>query len=135
MQKDDNTFRQFDWWYFSKVDEKDDVYIPYYQPRTNKIEKFKPDFIFWLKKDSNYTILFIDPKGVEHADGQRKIDGYCRLFEVEENSVKFPKEFTFDELKIKIKLFLFTKDVNNVPENYRKYWFDNFESLRLKLES
>ncbi|MFN3605353.1 MAG: DEAD/DEAH box helicase family protein [Leptonema sp. (in: bacteria)] len=89
LKEENNFFKQFDWWYFSKIDETlDEVYIPYYQPKTNRIEKFKPDFIFWLKKGNDYTILFVDPKGTEYTDGYRKIDGYSRIFEEENNGKK-----------------------------------------------
>jgi len=30
---------------------------------------FYPDFIMWLKKDKKQTIVFIDPKGLEHTKG------------------------------------------------------------------
>jgi len=74
LQNENNFFKQFDWWFFSKIDETlDEVYIPYYNPKTNRIDKFKPDFIFWLKKANEYLILFIDPKGTEHTDAYRKI--------------------------------------------------------------
>lgn len=68
--------------FLSKIDETlDEVYIPYYRPKTNRTEKLKPDFIFWLKKGNDYTILFIDPKGTEYTDAYRKIDGYSKIFE------------------------------------------------------
>src|SRR5690606_6661684 len=77
LEKSDNKFKDFEWWFFSKLDESlDEVYIPYYNPILNKISKFKPDFIFWLKNGTDYTILFVDPKGTEHTSAYRKIDGY-----------------------------------------------------------
>jgi hypothetical protein len=43
---------------FIKIDETlDEVYIPYYDYADNSLKKFKPDFIFWLKKDNNYWQL------------------------------------------------------------------------------
>ncbi|MCD6283865.1 DEAD/DEAH box helicase family protein, partial [bacterium] len=70
MRKDNLFNKKFNWWLFSKLDETtDDVYIPWYNPKSNKIERFKPDFIFWLKekRSKNYYIVFIDPKGTEHT--------------------------------------------------------------------
>ena len=33
LAKEDNKFKEFDWWMFSKLDESlDEVYIPYYNP-------------------------------------------------------------------------------------------------------
>jgi len=42
LKTSDNVFSQFDWWMFSKLDETlDEVYIPYFNPKTNSIAKFK----------------------------------------------------------------------------------------------
>lgn len=126
IQQENNFFRQFDWWFFSKIDETlDEIYIPYYQPKTNRIEKFKPDFIFWLKKDSTYIILFIDPKGTEHTDGYRKIDGYKRIFE--DNNIL--KEFKHNEMIINVLLMLKTKSISDILEDYKNYWFDSFDNI------
>jgi len=84
LKTSDNVFSKFDWWMFSKLDETlDEVYIPYYNSKTNGISKFKPDFIFWMQKDNRYLILFIDPKGTEHTDAYRKIDGYSRSLKLQ----------------------------------------------------
>jgi len=112
----------FDWWLFSKIDEKlDKIYIPYYDPIVNKIREFYPDFIFWFKKGNNYHIAFVDPKGITHTEFMHKVDGYRRIFE--ENAR--PKIFNFENLKVTVTLHLFTEDVNLVGEGYKKYWFDN----------
>lgn len=127
-------FKEFDWWYFSKIDETlDEVYIPYYQPKTNRIEKFKPDFIFWLKKDKNYMILFIDPKGTEYADNYRKIHGYSRVFVFEKDNQKQPKVFSKEDFKIKTLLLFKVNDIKNVIDEYRRYCFDNLDELPSKV--
>ncbi|MEZ0322688.1 MAG: restriction endonuclease subunit R, partial [Hydrogenothermaceae bacterium] len=134
LKKEDNFFKKFDWWYFSKIDETlDSVYIPYYQPKTNRIEKFKPDFIFWLKKGNQYIILFVDPKGTEHTDAYRKIDGYSRIFEIEKNGQRRSKVFSYGEYNIETKLLLKTKDKAKVLNEYEKYWFDNLDDLMKKI--
>lgn len=126
LSKDDNLFKNFDWWYFSKIDHSlDEIYIPYYQPKTNRIEKFKPDFIFWLKKDNQYTILFIDPKGTEHTDAYRKIDGYRQIFQKE--------PYSHDSLNIKVKLLLRTDNLSKVANEYKDFWFDNIHTLKDKI--
>jgi superfamily II DNA or RNA helicase len=122
----DNLFKQCDWWFFSKIDETlDEVYIPYYNPKTNRIDKFKPDFIFWLKKGNEYTILFVDPKGTEHIDGYRKIDGFKTTFSK-------PK-YEYDNLNITVKLLLYTSDIRKAEEEYRDFWFDNLSEMLEKL--
>jgi hypothetical protein len=126
LTKDDNKFKKFDWWLFSKLDESlDEVYIPYYNPNVNKISRFYPDFIFWFKKGDNYFIVFVDPKGTEHTSAYRKIDGYTQLFE--ENGKE--KVFNYNGFKVRIKLLLRPEDVSKAPAEYRQYWFDNIEKM------
>jgi len=134
LQKDDNVFKNFDWWMFSKLDQTlDKVYIPYYNPKKNDIAKFMPDFVFWFQKGNDYTILFVDPKGTEHTDGYRKIDGYSKIFETAEEK-KTSKKYLFNGFNIKIKLLLKPRrGIAEVPENYRKYWFDNFKEFAVLL--
>lgn len=127
----DNKFKEFEWWLFSKLDESlDEVYIPYYNPQINDISHFKPDFIFWLKKGSDYFIVFIDPKGIEHRDPDRKIEGYKQIFEDDRGC---PKPFAHDRLQVRVFCFLWTSDVNKLPDGYREYWFDSFEKWLLRL--
>ncbi|MHB1680314.1 MAG: DEAD/DEAH box helicase family protein [bacterium] len=135
LQKDGNVFEQFDWWMFSKLDETlDDVYIPYYNPKENNIAKFKPDFIFWMQKAGDYIILFVDPKGTEHTDGYRKIDGYRKLFEFETEGNRISKNYSFEGCNIKVKLLLKpSRGIAGVLEPYKEYWFDNFADFGEKL--
>jgi len=134
LQKEDNVLKQFDWWMFSKLDQTlDEVHIPYYNPKENKIAKFKPDFIFWMQKGNDYIVLFVDPKGTEHADGYRKIDGYSKIFETKDQ--KESKSYPFNGFNIKTKLLLKPKrGIAETLENYRKYWFDNFGDFAAKIQ-
>ncbi|MCS6956481.1 MAG: restriction endonuclease subunit R, partial [Patescibacteria group bacterium] len=133
LSQPNNVFSKFDWWMFSKLDQTlDEVFIPYYNNKENNIINFKPDFIFWAQKGKRYLIFFIDPKGTEHTDGYRKIDGYSRIFENKEK--KQNKDFLFDDLIINVKLLLKPKKgMADVLENYKKYWFDNFDDLAEKI--
>ncbi len=135
LQKDDNVFKRFDWWMFSKLDETlDDVYIPYYNPKENNIAKFKPDFIFWMQKGDDYIILFVDPKGTEYTDVDRKIDGYRKLFEFETEGNEISKNYSFEGYNVKVKLLLKTsRGMARVAESYKRYWFDNFVDFGKKL--
>ncbi len=127
-----NKFNEFDWWLFSKLDESlDEVYIPYYNPDTNRISKFNPDFIFWLRRGNNYSIVFIDPKGTKHTDYMHKVDGYKMIFE--ENGGK-RKVFELGSLRGMVYVFLRTDDINRLPQNgYRKYWFDNIDNVLTRI--
>ena len=133
LAKPDNVFTQFDWWMFSKLDQTlDEVLIPYYNPKENNIANFKPDFIFWAQKDKRYLILFVDPKGTEHADGYRKIDGYSRIFEIGEQ--KQSRDFSYNGFTINTKLLLKPRrGIAEVLENYKRYWFDNFIDFASKI--
>jgi len=135
LTKPDNVFSQFDWWMFSKIDQTlDEVFIPYYNPKENNIANFKPDFIFWAQKGKRHLILFVDPKGTEYADGYRKIDGYSRIFEIEQGGHKVSRDFLYNGSVINTKLLLMPKrGIADVPENYRKYWFDNFADFTDKI--
>ena len=132
LAKPNNKFRDFDWWMFSKLDESlDKVYIPYYNPKTNSYSRFLPDFIFWLQKENNYYIIFVDPKGIEHLSNWiYKIDyGYKKLFEVNDGA----KTLKYDKFKVKVLLQLRVNDTSKVPKSYEKYWFTNIEDMFLNL--
>jgi type III restriction enzyme len=127
VNKPNNKFNEFDWWLFSKLDESlDEVYIPYYNPKSNGIAHFKPDFIFWLQKGRDYFIIFIDPKGTAYTDYQYKIDGYKEIFE--ENDA-MTKKLSYDKLNTRVFTFLYTPDDNRLSKGYKKYWFDNMEKV------
>jgi len=118
-----NKFQDFDWWMFSKLDESlDDVYLPYYDGSSNKVREFKPDFIFWLQKGDDYFIVFIDPKGTEHTDYQRKIDGYSLLFE---DGGGGKKTIPHNGQMVKVFTFLYTDDVDGLSKDYKRYWSDD----------
>jgi len=110
-------------WMFSKIDESlDSIYIPYFSKEINDYRKFNPDFIFWVEKESEYVIIFIDPKGTSHADYMDKIDGYKELFE--------NKNFNFNGKKIITKLFLKADEENSIHgEEYKKYWLKDIEQI------
>jgi hypothetical protein len=119
-----------DWWMFSKIDETlDKVYIPYYSGNSSGIAKFKPDFIFWFRKGCKYLILFLDPKGTEHAANYRKIDGYSKLFE--ENGE--PKVFAYEEecgkMEVRVILRFWNKNLRGVPDAYLIYYVADLDEL------
>jgi type III restriction enzyme len=130
LSQPNNEFQQFDWWFFSKLDESlDEVYIPYYDPKTNRIARFKPDFIFWLCKDSRYWIVFVDPKGTEHVDYRRKIDGYSGVFL--QNRQLHP--LMWNGKTVKVHLFFYTDNIAKVPSSDQQFWCDDVGALPKKL--
>jgi superfamily II DNA or RNA helicase len=121
-----NLFGQFDWWMFSRVDEKsDDITIPYYNPFEGKLYNFKPDFIFWLKKGDRYHILFVDPKGTSRTEYEHKVDGFRALFERNDQ----PILFQYEGMQVSVHLFLHTADTAFVAEYYRRYWRDDIHKM------
>ena len=108
-------------WMFSKIDQTlDNIFIWYFNESNNKYDKFYPDFIFWIKTDNKYKIIFIDPKGFQNTDYQFKIQGYQSLFEENDK----PKSFTFDigdkHFTAEFELYM-VGDVFKVPNVFKKY--------------
>jgi type III restriction enzyme len=127
LSKPTNKFKDFDWWMFSKIDESlDEVYIPYYDYEDNSLKRFKPDFIFWLRKENNYFIVFVDPKSYKFTDYENKISWYKRIFEENDK----PKKFKYKNFNCYVYCFLDTSDVYSVQSHpYKNYWLDNFDRL------
>jgi len=111
----------WDAWMFSKVDESvDKVYIPYFNMAHNDYSRFLPDFVFWMCKDKQYRIVFVDPKGTAYADSYHKIDGYKKLFEQEANI----REFSYaKKWRVSVKLLMFGPQ-EKVAHEYSRYWSD-----------
>ena len=119
MNDKNSKLHEFEWWMFSRIEaKKDDVSIPYYNDSSNTIRNFYPDFIFWLKKDKKYFIMFIDPKGAQNLDWVYKVDGMQNIFS---------KSQKHDGLDIKVKLFLYTEDKNLISPSLQQYWEDDIE--------
>ncbi len=134
LAKPDNVFARFDWWMFSKLDQTlDEVFIPYYNHKENRMDNYHPDFIFWLQKGNNYLILFVDPHGTAYSDINKKIDYYSEIFEIKET--KESKKFSFNGFDIKTKLLLMPAQGGLAPvgDNYKRYWFDNFIDFESKI--
>ena len=130
LDKVDNKFKEFDWWFFSKLDESlDEIYIPYYNANVNKISRFYPDFIFWLKKGNDYFIVFVDPKGTEHTSAMRKIDGYEILF----GELGKEKLFNYRGYRVRIKLLLRSREGSGSSGKYNKYWFNEISEMLDKI--
>lgn len=119
-------------WMFSKIDETLDsknIAIPYF--KDNEYKNFFPDFIFWVKKQNEYKIIFVDPKGPTYTDYQNKVDGFKDLFE--ENGKKKIFHDKDNNFNITFDLKLVTDNINKVSgKEYKKYWIsnNNFDFLK-----
>lgn len=132
LARDDNKFKTFDWWMFSRADEiLDKVVIPYYDGAANRMREFHPDFIIWLKRWNDYYILFVDPKGMVNSDYQRKIDGYEEFFV--DTTTKKPRVFSYQGLNVRVALAMHTTDANIATRGYAAFWNDNVGSILERL--
>jgi hypothetical protein len=123
-----NKFTEFDDWAFSKLDESlDAVVIPYVDKLKNTNRNFNPDFIFWLKRGNDYSIVLVDPKGIQHTGGfAYKMDGYVELFTDGDK----PKKFKYGNFNVRVFAFLFTKDKNVVGAgSYSQFWIDKMDDV------
>ena len=116
-------------WAFSKLDESLDkgVYIPYFDGGKNSHRRFRPDFVFWLRRGRDYRIVFVDPKSTAYAAASHKIDGYADLFESKESVPQKRRAFDLvvagKSLRIDVKLVMFN-DPQGAPQAYRRFWSD-----------
>jgi type III restriction enzyme len=112
-------------WMFSKIDETLDknVGMPYL--KDNKYQNFYPDFIFWLKKDNKYKIIFIDPKGQNQGVlvTQAKIKGFKKLFD---GKIK-------QGLDIEIDLKLVNDKTYPNDDEYKPYWIKHNDFIWLTI--
>ena len=126
LDSPNNKIKDFDDWAFSKLDESlDNVVIPYVNKAKNVISNFNPDFIFWFKSGKDYSIVFVDPKGTQHAEYGYKIDGYEDLFK-DGNSLK---TFSSNGLNVRVFVFLYNRDATAQPNSYLNYWIDKMDDV------
>ena len=120
--QEDSKLKDFEWWYFSKLDESlDEIKIPYYDTPEQRYRDFSPDFVFWLRKDSNYYIVFVDPKGtVIPRNAINKIDGFNQMF-TEANSK--------GEDTILVRLWYYNPNDLGFPSDYAEYWTDDLNRI------
>jgi type III restriction enzyme len=122
LSNPDSDFNDLDWWLFSKIDENlDMIQIPYYDPNAGYYRKFSPDFVFWLQKGNDYSIVFVDPKGTTYSDYQHKVDGYRMIFE---NAQGKPRVIPYNGLDVRVRLLLYTEDASLLAKGYQHYWID-----------
>ena len=132
VKEENNLFKSFDWWLFSRADETlDKITIPYYDCSQNKMRDFHPDFIFWLKRWNDYFILFVDPKGMKNTDYEYKIDGYKELFLDRATGVW--RVTPYDGLNVHVVLAMHTIDANQASHAYKDFWYDHPRDILQRL--
>jgi superfamily II DNA or RNA helicase len=125
IAREENNLKNFDWWYFSKIDQSvDKIGIPYFDNESGEYRTFFPDFIFWFKKIDKYYLKFIDPHGTQYIENSAdKIDGFNDFITDLGNLKK--KNVTSAEI-------YFYNDEQpgaGVDEKYRNYWTNDFDRI------
>ncbi|MFB6182584.1 MAG: hypothetical protein ABEI78_00825, partial [Candidatus Nanohaloarchaea archaeon] len=129
-QAQNGLFDEADWWHFSALSEHlDDVYIPYADDK-----KFRPDFIFWVKKDNVYHIIFVDPKSEAMAN-LKKIEGYKNVFMEDGNVKEYPYTdgSIADTIKVHLRMFNPRGDMSEIPTEYQKFFTSRMEEIERQI--
>ena len=125
---DNNLLKEnYDSSYFSKlVENVDEIYIPYFNRELGAFRNFYPDFIFWLKKDDNYFIKFIDPKGIIIAPHNTidKVRGFFKIFSDFDHSVE-------DINNISVGLYLYNPEGMSLGDELKDYSVTTVEEIFL----
>jgi hypothetical protein len=61
----------------------------------------------------------------QHLGWTHKIEGYRRVFE-EGGAARV---FSHGQSRVRVYAFFHTSNLAQVPDAYRRYWFDNFEKM------
>ena len=116
-----NALSGFEWNFCKIVQNVDEIYVPYFDEEEQIWRKFYPDFIFWLKQNEIYEIIFVDPKGLKHGEGARfKANGFEAIFS--------GKNLEFNDKKISIKLAYYNKNPH-IPQGLEKYVFSSINEI------
>lgn len=126
LLKTNNELKNYKWHFCRLVENVDNIFIPYFDEKSQEIRNFYPDFIFWIKKDEDFIILFIDPKGLEIGinNAQNKLQGFKNIFE--------NKNLEYQGQKVKVKFIYYNKetDINKSIKEYTKSSCENiFNSM------
>ncbi len=111
-------------WMFSKIDQTVDnrnISMPYFSTKDNNYHDFYPDFMFWIKKNEEYKIIFVDPKGTEYTSYLSKVDAFEKLFFENDK----PKIFNYKGYKVTFDLKLYYDGEGTIPAKYKSYWLIN----------
>jgi hypothetical protein len=80
---------------------------------------------------NNYFILFVDPKGMEHTEHIRKIDGYRDIFT--DRATNALRVFNYGGMNVRVALALVATDANVALPEYKDFWFDHPKDILKQL--
>ena len=103
VARENNALKNCEWCFCRLVENVDEIYIPYFDEVAQEMRKFYPDFIFWIKRESEFEIIFIDPKGLTHEQNPRdKAQGFREIFD--------NADLSYQGQKVGSKLIYYNKD-------------------------
>lgn len=122
LLKTNNELKNYKWHFCRLVENVDNIFIPYFDEKSQEIRNFYPDFIFWIKKDEDFIILFIDPKGLEIGinNAQNKLQGFKNIFE--------NKNLEYQGQKVKVKFIYYNKETN-INKSIKEYTKSSCENI------
>lgn len=120
--REDNALKDCEWCFCRLVENVDEIYIPYFDENAQEMRKFYPDFIFWIKRGSEFDIVFIDPKGVSLApqNAENKAQGFREIFE--------NVALTYQEQNVRVKLVYYNKN-GTTNANLKEYVCNDMQGI------
>lgn len=112
--REDSALKDCEWCFCRLVENIDEIYIPYFDESAQEMRRFYPDFIFWIKRGSEFDIVFIDPKGVSLApqNTENKAQGFREIFE--------NIALTYQGQNVRVKLVYYNKN-GTTNANLKEY--------------
>lgn len=112
--REDSALKDCEWCFCRLVENIDEIYIPYFDESVQEMRRFYPDFIFWIKRGSEFDIVFIDPKGISLApqNAENKAQGFREIFE--------NIALTYQGQNVRVKLVYYNKN-GTTNANLKEY--------------
>ncbi|ETD22209.1 DEAD/DEAH box helicase family protein [Helicobacter macacae] len=112
--REDSALKDCEWCFCRLVENIDEIYIPYFDESAQEMRRFYPDFIFWIKRGSEFDIVFIDPKGISLApqNAENKAQGFRDIFE--------NIDLTYQGQNVRVKLVYYNKN-GTTNANLKEY--------------
>lgn len=114
IARQNNALKDCKWCFCRLVENVDDIFVPYFDESVQEMRKFYPDFIFWIKCKNEFSIIFIDPKGITIAP-QNAIDKVRGFREIFENI-----DLAYDGQKVRVRLVYYNKE-RDYDKNLQAY--------------
>lgn len=120
--REDSALKDCEWCFCRLVENIDEIYIPYFDESAQEMRRFYPDFIFWIKRGSEFDIVFIDPKGISLApqNTENKAQGFREIFE--------NIALTYQGQNVRVKLVYYNKN-GTTNANLKEYVYSDIGDI------